>query len=159
MTKFTKFLEELKTDRAALAKLRRGLGKTSRNVEIPVDMFPYVVPFLPKKREMQQIYFLIASLFGFHWETTDDSNWTMGKVFRRLPENDTREKRFKALLSAEGEALHYHLRQAISLAKSKEVPINYGLLLRHLYGWSHPDRWVQLRWAKDFWVPEEVEGS
>lgn len=148
---FIVFLETLRKDRGALAKLKRGLGKTLGDVE----MYSYVVPFLPTEYTTKHhLYFLIASLFGMHPDAPGVRNQSMGAVFPQLgkPDSDSLQKRFKALLNAEEEDLHYHLRQAVSLAKSKRVPIDYHRLFKDLHGWTHPDKYVQLEWAKDYWT-------
>ncbi len=139
-----------KKDRAALAKLRRGLGKRMGTPQ----MYPYVVPYLPDFPQEQERYFLIASLFALHPEKSP-RGVSIGKVFRRIWEESNRsdsiEKRFTTLLSADTEDIGGYLRHAISLAKSREVPVDYHRLLSDLNYWSHPDRFVQLAWAKDFW--------
>ena len=151
---FVKRLESLRegNDRAALAKLRRGLGKKMGTPE----MYPYVIPFLPSNEWQHQTYFLIASLFALHPEPSP-RGWTMGTVFRRIDEGSNSEsvkKRFFHLLSADGEDVGEYLRHAISLAKSKNVGVDYHQLLYDLSFWDHPDRFVQIRWAKDYWGAE-----
>lgn len=146
---FVKSLEKLAfdNDRAALAKLRRGLGKKGGTAE----MYRYVVPFLdPEKAYGAERYFLIASLFALHPKPT--RGISMGKVFRVMAEKSASvEKRFEHLLSVDADDLDGHLRQAISLAKSKGVLIDFHQLFFDVKGWDHPDRYVQLRWARDFW--------
>ena len=148
---FVKRLEGIRDDkdRAALAKLRRGLGKKMGTPE----MYPYVVPFLPSTEWQHENYFLIASLFAFHPDPAPRGG-TMGAVFRQVGEgskSESLEKRFIHLMSADSEDVGESLRHAISLARSKRVAVNYHQLLFDLNFWSHPDRFVQLRWAKDFW--------
>jgi CRISPR system Cascade subunit CasB len=140
-------LETLQKNRGALAKLRRGLGSTYGDVE----MYPYVVSFLPKEKYLHGFYFLVASLFGMHSETGAGDNESIGAVFSKFSQNDSVEKRFKALINADEKDLSYHLRQAVSLARSKNIPVNYHRLLQDLLNWSHPDHFVQLQWARDFW--------
>lgn len=151
---FVKRLEGLRDrkDRATLAKLRRGLGKRMGRPE----MYPYVVPFLPPNEWQHENYFLIASLFAFHPDPAPRGG-TMGTVFRHIgegQESESLEKRFIHLLSADPEDVGESLRHAISLAKNKRVAVDYHQLLFDLNSWGHPDRFVQLRWAKDFWGAE-----
>lgn len=150
---FVKSLEKLAFDnnRAALAKLRRGLGKKEGTAE----MYRYVVPFLdPEKKSGTEQFFLIASLFALHPKPT--RGVSMGKVFRAMAEKSASvEKRFEQLLSVDVDDLDGHLRQAVSLAKSKGVSIDFHQLLYDVKGWDHPDRYVQLRWALDFWGYEK----
>jgi CRISPR system Cascade subunit CasB len=143
-----------KKDRGALAKLKRGIGKTMGDVE----MYPYVVPFLPNEyTNKHHLYFLIGSLFGLYSDAPSVRNQSMGSVFSQLGnrDSDSLQKRFKALLNAEEKDLHYHLRQAVSLAKSRRVPIDYHRLFKDLFGWTHPEKYVQLQWAKDYWTKKQ----
>jgi len=153
-------LENLRdsNDRAALARLRRGLGKEMGTPE----MYPYVVPFLPAYPQGQESCFLVAALFATH-PLPSPRGTSFGASFRRVWEesgrSDSTEKRFTALLSADEEDLGGHLRHAVSLAKSKNTPIDFHSLLYDLRNWSHPDRFVQLRWARDFWRAEKADKS
>jgi CRISPR system Cascade subunit CasB len=156
---FVTYLERLHQDkdRAALAKLRRGLGKRMGSPE----MYPYVVPFLPENERAREHHFLVASLFAMHPDPAPPGQ-SMGAVFRairRETESESIEKRFVNLLSADGEDVGKYLRQAISLARSKGVAINYHRLLYDLRFWDHPDRFVQLQWAKDYWGFEKQISS
>jgi CRISPR system Cascade subunit CasB len=146
---FITSLERLRDakDRAALAHLRRGLGKKMGTPE----MLPYVVPYLPDAVRDHERYFLIAALFAMHPDKAPP-DFSLGSAFRRMWKgSDSIEKRFTNLLSTEAEDIGNHLRHAVSLAKSRNVPIDYHQLLYDLKNWDHPDRFVQLRWAKDFW--------
>jgi CRISPR system Cascade subunit CasB len=162
---FVKSLERLslKKDshsRAVLAKLRRGLGKK----EGAPEMYRYVVPFLDpeKKRDFDdERHFLIASLFAMHPEPT--RGVSMGKVFRAMASLGGNtiiksvEKRFEYLLSVDGDDLGGHLRQAVSLAKSKGVAIDYHQLFSDVKDWNRTGKPVQLRWARDFWGYEKEQ--
>lgn len=148
-----KSLERLRSqeDRAALAKLRRGLGKKMGTA----DMYPYVVPHLPDAPNEHEMYFLVASLFAFH-PAPAPRGTTMGKVFRDLHEGRISvETRFLNLLAADSDDLGGYLRQAISLARSRKVPVDYHQLLHDIRWWNDQNRRVQLRWAKDFWGYEK----
>jgi len=148
---FVNSLEKLYFDnnRAALAKLRRGLGKKEGTSE----MYRYVAPYLdPVKLYDKERYFLIASLFALHPKPT--RGVSMGKVFKAMSDNSLSvEKRFENLLSVDADDLGGHLRQAVSLAKSKGVSIDYHQLFYDInrWRWNHPEKYVQLQWARDFW--------
>lgn len=159
----TAFIDYLKSlvaheNRAALAALRRGLGKTPGTV---TEMFPYVMPFIRETMSLrrQDDYFLVASLFASHqlvWTSTEGStrDSTMGTSFRWLRatvETSSIEQRFVALLNAEREDLPEHLRHAVSLLKAHEIPVNWAQLLRDLSGWDWESRSVQRAWAQGFW--------
>lgn len=151
---FIAHLEGLQDDRGALAALRRGLGRPAGHAPA---MFPYVVPFVPPKASewQEEVYYLIAALFGFHPVSTRAGN--MGSHFAQLrrqkSDSQAVERRFIALLAAHPDDLSIHLRQAVSLLKSEEVPVNWSQLLRDALSWNNPD-WragVRRRWATAFW--------
>lgn len=162
-------LEKLvqKEDRGALATLRRGLGK-----EVPFDTYR----FMPFKRTpwQEDAALLIGPLFAY-WHQGEEKPQRAGEkdnlgasmlalVNAMVREKTNRddatkdamkrvERRFSALLNCHADDLKPHLRHAVSRLKSKEVPINWRLLLRDVQQWSHEDRWVQREWARSFWAP------
>jgi CRISPR system Cascade subunit CasB len=147
--RFVEHLDALarREDRGALAALRRGLGKPPGTV---TAMLPFVVPFLPERRDEHAAYFLVASLFALHPEGAAEGN--LGTTFKQLGDHESAQKRFVALLDCHADELGDHLRHAISLARSKQVRVNYGLLLDHVLAWSADDRWVQRAWAAEYWA-------
>lgn len=156
---FIKSLEKLyhDKDRAALAKLRRGLGKKSGTP----DMCRYVVPYIPAETTPYHLnrYFLVASLFALHPEPAARGT-SMGKVFRAMMgTSQSIEKRFENLLAVDAEDLAGHLRQAVSLAKSKNIRVDFHQLFYDIdsNNWNRQDRRVQLQWARDFWGYEKEQ--
>jgi CRISPR system Cascade subunit CasB len=155
--RFVEYLEELERneDRAALAALRRSLGK---NPGEAAEAHRYVLPFNPPVRE-ELAYYLVGGLFALHpqsWHRDEgDRGWTnLGASFARLgSEVDSKsiEKRFVALLNCHEDDLAEHLRHAVSLLRSKEIRVDWLQLLKDLRSWNHPDRFVQLGWARAFW--------
>lgn len=146
--RFVTHLEGLarREDRGALAKLRRGAGRALGGA---VDTLPLIVPFLPSDDRTAGSYFVVASLFGLHPESGGSGNF--GDAFRRLGDHESAQKRFVALLNAHADDVAEHLRRAVALARSANVAIDYRRLLRDLTHWSHPDRFVQLAWARSYW--------
>lgn len=157
---FIGFLEGLVADqnRAALAALRRGLGKRPGEA---AEMYPYVVRWLPAEagRWREEAHYLVAALLAYHqvsWPTAEgDRGLTnLGASFGRLAAavvSDSVEKRFVALLSCDREDLPEHLRHGVALLKSKEVPVDWAQLLRDVQDWDREDRAVQRGWARAFW--------
>lgn len=151
--KFIDHLEKYveRDDREALAHLRRGLGKEPG---LAMEMSPYVMPWI-KKFYDEKSYFLIASLIGLYptksWNKHKEYN-NLGKSLSTIDDpSESMEKRFVALLNSPEEDLPEHLRQIVSLLKSKEIPINWLLLLKHIKSWSYDSKYVQKSWAKGFW--------
>lgn len=159
---FVAYLEELfdKEDRAALAALRRGLGKRPGE---EMSVYRYLGRFADslKSKQQEEAYHLIATLFGLYpsesWRSGDgDKNKTnLGASLRRLKEQmggDGADRRFVALLNAHREDLPEHLRQIVGLLKSKDVPIDWVQLLQAVEYWdADNERRTQRQWAKTFW--------
>ncbi len=154
--RFIGYLEGLRDNRGALANLRRGLGEPPGTV---ASMYRYIVPWIsadtPSWRE--EAYYLVSALFAYHPDPGGEGS--MGKHFANArdpqTENVAIERRFTALLSAHPDDLGTYLRQAVSFLKSKEVPIDWRQLLRDVMAWGHSERYVQQRWARDFWSSAE----
>ena len=151
---FIEYLYTLKEDRAALADLRRGLAKKPGTESC---MYPYVVRWLSADcpRQKEAVYYLVAALFGLHPSIAEEGN--MGAHFRRAAEKEgesqeAAERRFRGLLAAHPEDMPFHLRQAVSYLKSKEIPICWQQLLADLIYWGHPDKYAQRRWAGSYWA-------
>lgn len=139
-------------DRAALARLRRGIGKKMGTAP---EMMPYVIPYLHESPRDPALCFLVASLFGMHPDKGEGGvsfGTVFKEIFKKSGESESIEKRFKAILSANSDDIGGHLRHAVSLAKSRGVPVDYYRLFYDLKQWEHPDRFVQLGWARDFWA-------
>lgn len=137
-------------NRGALAALRRGVGKVPGT---EVRTFPHVVPWIPgaeQGRDRAWPYFVVASLFALHPVSRDGGGF--GASMRRLAVNESLEARFRGLLNAHVDDVPGHLRHAVSLLASNGIGVDWQQLLRDLQGWTHPDRWTQLRWAREFWA-------
>lgn len=157
---FIGFLEELErsNNRKALAALRRGLGKPPGTAS---EMYPYIVPWTSDlSRWREDAPYVIAALFAWHPQSGGDGN--LGKSFAGLAQQaqqgrgtdkvpEALEGRFTALLNSRREDLPGYLRQAVSLLKSKDVPLNWRQLLKDYLDWEREDRRVQRSWARAFW--------
>ncbi|MGO8691758.1 MAG: type I-E CRISPR-associated protein Cse2/CasB [Thermoguttaceae bacterium] len=152
--RFVGQLEQLprNEERAALAKLRRGLGK-------PPGYAPerdgWVLERLDSEvpDSFEAKFCLISSLFAQHPEA--GGKGTMGAALRRLKDQsagDGVERRFVALLNSDEEDLPGRLRHAVGLLKSKDIPVDWRQLLSDLLRWEYADRQVHRRWSRDFWA-------
>lgn len=147
-------------DRAALAHLRRGLGRKPGEA---MEMYPYIGRFIGEKTNSghDRAVFLTSALFADYSDAPQNAG-NLGQSVRKLSDettSDSIEKRFVALLDADPEDLHYYLRQIIDLLKSKTIPVNWNDLFKHIQGWGHPDRWVQKKWARSFWGSSDTNKS
>ncbi len=158
---FIAYLEGLQAaeDRAALAALRRGLGRPPGTA---AEMHRYVVPWLPREESPREdeAYYLAAALFGLYpegsWPREEaEQGWhNLGASFAHLAsraDSGSVEQRFVALLGAHRDDLPEHLRHAVSLLKAHEVRVDWVELLADIRWWDHEERRVQRRWARAFW--------
>lgn len=153
-------------NRAALAALRRGLGRTPGSVP---EMFRYVTPSFraSTSRRQEDNMFIVASLFGLYPRHSASTRSPLQALQVLKGERDSAgnrvlnperessiDKRVMALLNAGIDELPTHLRHIIHLLNSSErqPAINYEKLLRDLGSWDAPDRWVQRNWARDWWA-------
>jgi CRISPR system Cascade subunit CasB len=154
---------EERADRAALAALRRGLGK--RPGEAP-EMFPVLIPLLPQGRLRQwdeHCAYTVAALFAMHpasWDGAEEARRrrNLGASLRRLREatdSDGPERRMVALLNSNGDDLPEHLRAIVALLRGADVPIDWNQLAYDLLAWNFASRDVQRRWASAFWWQAE----
>jgi CRISPR system Cascade subunit CasB len=161
-------------DRAALAALRRGLGKPAGTVP---EMFPYVEPFIPVNEYASHVdaAYLVASLFGLHpnhGEPSEEARSrqqrgfgaSLARIRRREGSTDEDEgvtRRFGALLNCDREALPTHLRHVMTLlhSRSAETVIDYGQLYNDIIDWEAPDRRTQRNWAAGFWRRSPSSGT
>lgn len=156
--KFARYLEELNKsdDRAALAALRRGLGRAPGEA---VEMHRYVVPRVQGlSRRQEDAYYIVAALFALHpgvsWRAFDGSRHktNLGASLGRMKdESASVERRFVALLNCNRDELPQHLRQIVSLLKAKDVSVNWGQLIYDINHWDSERRFVQRAWANSFW--------
>lgn len=158
--RFVAMLGELaaRQDRAALATLRRALGKPPGTV---VEIFTYVVPYLPNEADERSAwpFFVVAPLYALHpvdWPANDGSRWrNFGASVALLQRRQERpsaglQERFRRLLAAEREELPEQLRRLLTLFVPYQVPVSWLDLLGDLERWDHPERLVQREWARAF---------
>ena len=147
--------------RDALADLRRGLSETPGTSPV---MFPYVARWVPENVRYswrEKVYYLIAALFAYYQSGGDEAGkrkiteGNMGdhclSALRNLPQSDSFELRFSALLKTNSEDLPVILRQMISLLKTANIPINWDQLFYDLSRWNSESHHIQRRWANNYW--------
>ncbi len=151
--------------RAAMARMRRGLGKPLGMVH---EMDRYVLPTLPENASLRQeeACYLVAAMFAYWHQGKDEvaasppPPQNLGKSLRALVEQQADrtnveksiEKRLNALLNAHRDDLSAHMRRIIGLLKAKDVAVNWPQLLHDINGWEWDSRTVQHEWAKGFWI-------
>ena len=152
---FIQYLEDHRDDRAMMASLRRGLAQ-SRCAEVSRIVQCWLSEKSP--RWLEDAYYSIAPLFGLHHDDVVNKG-NMGNHFRDLCDDPNEpppnvERRFMQLLASDANDLDDVLRQAVSLLKSKDVPVNWQRLLNDVGWWKQSadsrDR-VRLEWSRTFW--------
>jgi CRISPR system Cascade subunit CasB len=125
-------------------------------------MHRYIVPWTSGLRRWDEdACYIVASLFASHPQPGGDGN--LGDSLAQVAQQEraqrglaevpeSLERRFAVLLNCvRREDLPGHLRQAVSLLKAHEVPVNWRQLLRDYRDWEREDRRVQRAWARAFW--------
>ena len=148
-------------DRGALAVLRRA---ASAEPGCSADSFPHVLPWVPedaRRNGDEDLYFLVATLFAIHPDHRETGNFgaTMWRTATDggAEPNPSADLRFRRILEANRSDLPDLMRQAVRMAatRSSSVAIDYDLLLTQLQSWDHPTRWVQRKWARSYWSPND----
>ncbi len=147
--RFVGHLEELRDreNRGALAALRRGAGSPPGTI---VEMYPEILPWVPNGKWAEDPAYVVGALFALHPQPGGRGN--IGTAFAMVKEpSESLERRFVALLNSHRDDLPGGLRHAVALLKSKDVPIDWRRLLSDILQWDHESRFVQRKWAREFW--------
>jgi len=136
--------------KAELAKIRNGFGSTFEQIssDMPMWFNDYI-----EQPEYYPKFALVANLYAHHSLPIHHKVESLGKTLAVKNNVDKlffSEKRFKSIINAHNEEIIVNLRQAISIAKNHEVPIDYQSLLEDLLDWEDNST-VQFRWARDYW--------
>jgi CRISPR system Cascade subunit CasB len=111
------------------------------------------LPYEVAGRSEEAIYFLVATLYPLADSRNDQRS--LGAILRAVRQSRASEsidRRFQALLDSNSENLPFRLRQAVRLAAASDQSIDWRRLLNDLLNWDHPDRYVQLQWARDYFT-------
>ncbi len=169
-------LQDAREFETQLAQLSRGqLAQLKRNVGQPLPgrgvAWFYGLLYrgdVGRRQNNAEIYFLVATLYDFNRLTTPrgDRWWgSLGRSMRLAADksgSDSVKRRFQILLDADLDGgadseLAFRLRQTIQWLKGHNVGFDPAQLIYDLSYWSHLERFVQKKWARDFFVaPAEV---
>jgi CRISPR system Cascade subunit CasB len=147
---FITALERL--DNAGRARLKRNAGRSLHEARDVHRIFYRALPYEVAGRE-EAIYFLVATLYPLADSRNDQRS--LGATLRAVRQSRASEsidRRFQALLDSNSENLPFRLRQAVRLAAASDQSIDWRRLLNDLLNWDHPDRYVQLQWARDYFT-------
>ncbi len=156
------FVERLQhASRGDLAILKRAAGFSISESLATMKAFYQVLPPSVVGTKDEEIYFLVATLYAFNKYKIGENFGESMRLTRVKSSSGSIDKRMAALLNSNfaGEELGYRLRQCVKLVASKEVGVNWKMLLRDLLHWNHPDRYVQKSWARAYFSRKEENGS
>lgn len=164
--------------RAALAELRRGVGK--KPGDIP-QLWGYFLQDMPEEffgnkepSKAEWAIYTALTLFALHQQGKDPKTDCMYKegysfgtaVNRLVHDEDERERvarRFYAVATASSmEELSNHMRGIIQFLRGEGIPIDYPMLAADLYRYQFNSLVsnVRLKWGQDFYritITEEKE--
>lgn len=160
-------------DAGGLARLRRSAGQTMAESQNVYDVFFFLIVGTPNAEYRQETYFLLATLYALTARGSDErrssGGHSLGLALRGLRQkqltatgrndNDkiSLDRRVAALLDADADQLPFRLRQIVRLVHSHEQKLDWLKLLQDLLYWNHPKRFVQSRWAREYYVGTSVE--
>ncbi|WP_165774807.1 type I-E CRISPR-associated protein Cse2/CasB [Candidatus Viridilinea mediisalina] len=154
IAEFVANLERL--DAAGRARLKRNAGRRLNEARDVQRVFFQALPYALAGRAFEEeIYFLVATLYPLADSRNDSTN--LGQTMRRVRqtrESESIDRRFQSLLDSNSEQLPFRLRQIVRLAAASEQTIDWAQLLQDLLAWEHPERYIQLRWARNYFVGE-----
>lgn len=161
---FENFLDNLKktreTSRGDLAILKRACGLKIAKSRNALGIFYRYLPSQLVRDYNEEIYFLVATLYGLNdFPFTGSFGKTMREVYRKT-DSESISKRMISLLDSRLEGsneLSYKLRQSVRLASSHQVGVDWLQLLKDLIYWTHEDKFIQRNWARDFFSKPKSE--
>jgi|HigsolmetaAR202D_1030399.scaffolds.fasta_scaffold00038_9 CRISPR type I-E/ECOLI-associated protein CasB/Cse2 len=150
------FIAELhQLDAAGRARLKRNAGRSlgeARNVH---RVFFQILPSGVVYPNVQEDYFLIATLFPLCKARTSPESF--GATMRRVRQERSRsenynslDRRFENLIDSDREQLPFRLRQMVRLINASKEALHWESLLSDLLAWDYENRPVQLRWMRDY---------
>jgi CRISPR system Cascade subunit CasB len=152
-SRITLFINRLeKLDAGERARLKRCAGQTLAEARHGVlGVFYSTLPFdVPGFQH--DIYFLVASLYPLTG-ATDSGDLGVSLRQARNPKNPKgMDRRMEILLDSDEAQLPHRLRQAIHLLQSSRIRVHWPQLLEDLLYWTHPNRFVQRRWAQSYFA-------
>jgi CRISPR system Cascade subunit CasB len=150
ITTFFSRLEKLNAGERA--RLKRCVGQTlaeARHEALGL-FFRVLPPDIPAFQH--DIYFLAASLYPMT-EAGGSGNLGDSLLRARTSKNGKGlDRRMEILLDADETQLPHRLRQAVHLLQSNRIRVNGPQLLEDLLYWTHPNRFVQRRWAQSYFA-------
>ena len=135
------------------ASLRRCAGKPLAEASEALGLFYRILPHGVTPLQ-EETYFLVATLSTL---ADGGSVGDMGVLLSRARTDKNAkglDRRIAIVLDADESQLPFRLRQAVRYLRSSRVGVDWPLLLSDLLYWSHPDRFIQKKWARSYYTAE-----
>ncbi len=149
INEFIKKLEGL--DAGDRARFKRNAGRPLTESHVVLGLFYRLLPYGISQYDVET-YFLVATLYPLCDGGGSGDFGTSLKRARDPKNNKGLDRRVEILLDSEAAQLSFHLRQTVHFLHSKRVRISWGSLLEDLIQWTHPDRYIQQRWARSYFT-------
>lgn len=156
-----KLYKRYSSDSGAKADFKRALTGEIKHLQA---VYPHVLYLLQSIHplEQQRIWLPVVCLRMTFDNDDQDDHCNFGLSCLRLKNklmSEGTERRFRALLDTTLVDFQFPLTALIRQMKSKNVNVNYALLIADLRQWEHPDLFIQDRWARTFWGADESKPS
>ncbi|KKN25415.1 hypothetical protein LCGC14_0885050 [marine sediment metagenome] len=164
------FISKLKNARTGdLAILKRASGLILAESRLAMGVFYKFLPPQLQNPWNEEIYFLIATLFGFNSYPFSGSFGKSMRLVHQKTKSDSIPNRMMSLLNSSfglvdnrypgGGETTFRIRQCVRLASSHDVGVNWLELLNDLLYWTHEDGFIQKKWSRDFFSEYKQEVS
>lgn len=147
------------------ARFKRNAGNLPQESRRVLGLF-YDKVLPPQIKYDEDWYFLVATLYPLEKVDRDQVAGpppaSLGSSLRqvRTEKNGAGlDRRVERLLDADAQQLPFQLRQAIHFLTSNGGRVDWGKLLKDVLDWSRPERRVQKKWARDYFVREAAVES
>ncbi|MBN2676777.1 MAG: type I-E CRISPR-associated protein Cse2/CasB [Anaerolineaceae bacterium] len=144
------FIEKLKKLTAGeKARLKRNAGNKIAESREVMGLFYRLLPEGTPAYD-HETFFLVATLFPMI-DVTETGSFasSMSKAKNKKNEKGL-DKRFEILLDSDSEQIGFRIRQAVHYLSSQKIRIHWVSLLDDLTHWTHPDRYIQQEWAREY---------
>lgn len=154
------FIDRLgKLESGERAQLKRHAGKMLSESTKVMPIFFRLLPYGVSRYD-EEWYFLVATLYPLCEAKNEDegkvNSFGLSMRMARAKEKQSEDgfdRRFAALLDTDTNQVSFRLRQLIRLHKSADnTPVAWRALLNDLVQWTHPDRYIQEKWARHYYV-------
>ena len=153
------------------ARFKRNAGTAISESHNAMGLFYKQLLYDRTLRDYQEdTYFLVATLFAFEKKrkkNQEDAEKeflkkpdTFGKSLGEIRQSKNAkglDTRFERLLDADEQQLPFYLRHEIPFLFNNGGHVDWIKLLKDLLNWKHPTRYVQRKWARDYFTPTAPE--